>query len=354
MVNKRSILYGIQGTGQGHLVESLPIIRALRLAGHDVTILVSGLRDKVSDHWSVVSPYQLKSGLSFGYRHGRVSLLKTLQTSFVWRTLLDIYSLDMSPYDLVISDYEPISAWAARRAGVPSLGIGHQYAFNYNIPKAYKSSLMDRCIQWVAPCDFQLGTHWDHFGGLIMPPILRPEILTAPVENIIDNQVLVYLNGHLNVDEVVNFLSHYRDYHFCYYTHGRSCAKLPEHIQIKPIHLDNFMQDLFSSAYVLSTAGFSLLSESIHLGKKLLVKPVERQIEQLSNAKCLEEQALGQVMQGWDHHVMQQWLRDAKPSARRFPDVPLLFSQWLESQGAILYCRDLIESLWVKEGTRLL
>ncbi len=36
--------------------------------------------------------------------------------------------------DLVITDFEPISARVARRHRVPAIGIGHQYAFVFRIP----------------------------------------------------------------------------------------------------------------------------------------------------------------------------------------------------------------------------
>ena len=49
-----------------------------------------------------------------------------------WR---DMRALDCRDYDLVISDFEPISAHAARRWGKPSLTISHQASFDWPIPR---------------------------------------------------------------------------------------------------------------------------------------------------------------------------------------------------------------------------
>ena len=48
----------------------------------------------------------------------------------------DVNALDLSRYDMVITDFEPVSAWAARMQNKPCIGIGHQYAFQYAIPVA--------------------------------------------------------------------------------------------------------------------------------------------------------------------------------------------------------------------------
>ena len=36
---------------------------------------------------------------------------------------------DVSDYDLVISDFEPISAWSAKKSRITSVGFGNQYSF---------------------------------------------------------------------------------------------------------------------------------------------------------------------------------------------------------------------------------
>ena len=49
----------------------------------------------------------------------------------------DIRQLDLTGYQLVLSDFEPVTAWAARRQGLDSLGISHQAAFFWPIPRRF-------------------------------------------------------------------------------------------------------------------------------------------------------------------------------------------------------------------------
>ena len=66
------------------------------------------------------------------------------------------------------------------------------------------------------------------------------------------------------------------------------------HIQINPLSHSEFHAHLLDAEGVISNAGFELASECLHLGKKLLVKPLAGQFEQLSNALAL--QAMSRAM----------------------------------------------------------
>ena len=52
-------------------------------------------------------------------------------------------------------------------------------------------------------------------------------------------------------------------------------------------------------------AGFELAGESLQLGKKLLVKPLKGQFEQLSNALALEKLQLARIMRRLDRKAVQ-------------------------------------------------
>ena len=41
----------------------------------------------------------------------------------------EVKQLDLSSYDLVLNDFEPVTAWAAKQQNKPSIGISHQNAF---------------------------------------------------------------------------------------------------------------------------------------------------------------------------------------------------------------------------------
>ena len=52
------------------------------------------------------------------------------------RFLRDARELDLTGYDLVVSDYEPVVSRAGRKQGRRVIGIGHQYAFGPDTPTA--------------------------------------------------------------------------------------------------------------------------------------------------------------------------------------------------------------------------
>lgn len=78
-------------------------------------VLLSG--PPPAPHWlaRIGPPRDSRAGLSFATRQGRIAYLATVRESRPLRFLKDTLSLDTRPYDLVVSDYEPVTAWAARR-----------------------------------------------------------------------------------------------------------------------------------------------------------------------------------------------------------------------------------------------
>ena len=101
------ILYAIQGTGNGHLSRARDIIPILQQKG-EVDILVSGIQADVS------LPYPVKytfKGLSFIFgKKGGVDLLATYKKSNLKQLFKEINSLPLEEYDLIINDFEPVSA----------------------------------------------------------------------------------------------------------------------------------------------------------------------------------------------------------------------------------------------------
>jgi uncharacterized protein (TIGR00661 family) len=61
--------------------------------------------------------------------------------------------------------------------------------------------------------------------------------------------------------------------------------------------LDGFLADLISAQAIIANAGFSLVTEALHLGKPYLAVPVEHQFEQVFNAYWLKKMEYGTF---WD------------------------------------------------------
>ena len=88
---------------------------------------------------------------------GRVDPWKTISQNSPIQAYRDIKQLDLSQYDLVLNDFEPITAWAAKQQRIKSISISHQAAFQYHVPQSGKG-LTDRLImKYFAPCEISLG-----------------------------------------------------------------------------------------------------------------------------------------------------------------------------------------------------
>jgi uncharacterized protein (TIGR00661 family) len=57
--------------------------------------------------------------------------------------------------------------------------------------------------------------------------------------------------------------------------------------------MDTFLEHLTSARAVIANAGFSLLTEALHLGKPCLAIPIKHQFEQIFNAYWLDRMGYG-------------------------------------------------------------
>jgi uncharacterized protein (TIGR00661 family) len=196
------ILYGIQGTGNGHITRARALVVELRRAGIHVECLFSG-RDK-NDYFDMEvfgDNSRYFTGLSLITEKGHLQTFKTLQQNNFIKFVSDVKQLNIDSYDAVISDFEPISAWAAKIKGKPSIGISHQCAFLYDVPKAQGHYFSKQLMRYFAPTAINIGLHWHHFNQSILPPIIG----SYQIKPTIKNKIVVYM-GFEALNDIVHFL----------------------------------------------------------------------------------------------------------------------------------------------------
>lgn len=339
------ILYGVQGTGNGHVTRARAMAAELKLAGVEVDYLFSGRsRDKLFD-MEAFGDFQHREGLTFAARNGRIHALDTLRGIKPLQLIEDVKRLDLEGYDLILSDYEPVTAWAGKLRKKPVVALGHQYAFRYPIPQ-YRGSVGQRSVmRYFAPASTFLGFHWHHFNQPILPPI-------APVGShgvSFDRQhILIYLPFE-SVAAITSLLGPFGDYRFSIYHPDVDQGSLPPHYRAnmhwhKPAR-DSFQQDLHRCAGVICNAGFELASEALQLGKKLLVKPVDGQPEQYSNAMALDLLGYGHTMPDLNSDKVAKWLATGCGTRIVYPNVAAAICTWLTA-GATGSISDMAKSLW--------
>lgn len=334
------ILYGVQATGNGHITRARALLPALQTVGAEVDMLFSGRSVERLFNMEAFGSFLHREGLTFVTEAGRVRPWQTLLNSHPRLLLNDIRELSLDGYDLVLTDFEPVTAWAARRAGVPSVGIAHQYAFLHTIPGTGFSPWLKSSMRLFAPVDEAVGLHWHHFNAPILPPMIEPVRECLCQE---EGKVLVYLPFEAR-DEIVYWLSGLRDYRFRVYC-DVSQARQIDNVELEPFSRHEFQQDLYSCQGVIANAGFGLCSEAIQAGKNLLVKPLRGQVEQLSNALVLEQMGLASVMRRWHLEQIQDWLQQSAGKPLPWPDVAGTLARWLITERQVPLAH-LVRELW--------
>lgn len=337
------IFYGVQGTGNGHITRARAIARKLNERKVDVTWLFTGRNRDQFFEMEPFGDWLWRRGLTFATEHGNIDYLRTLWGNNPLKFLTDIRQLDLSGYDLVVTDFEPVTAWAARLQGIPTVGIGHQYAFGHAIPVAGRDYLGLKILEYFAPATVGLGVHWHHFNGPILPPIIETR---APQSEAKPGKLIVYLPFEA-IEDIVRILAPFSAFEFHVYNPGGAMAGDPRypHISVKGLSRQGFQEDFADCEGVLCNAGFELPSESLHMGKKLLVKPLHGQIEQLSNALALDQLQLADVMHELDPTTIERWLSKESRHLIRFPDTAEAVVDWLlKGHGPVE--DDWIASVW--------
>jgi uncharacterized protein (TIGR00661 family) len=321
------ILYGVQATGNGHISRSREVIRHLKELDHEVHVILSGRDPARLWEMEIFEPYDTFRGLTFISRRGKVRIMRTALQLNLFQFYRDIWSYDTTGYDVVVTDFEPVAARIAGRNKIPSIGVGHQYAFLHEIPVKKADPFSMWVVRNFAPTDFAVGLHWHHFTKPILPPII-PTYLKNSVK-IRENKILVYLPFE-TLEDIESLLKPLRSHQFFIYCDIYQ-AMDETNLHLRPFSRAGFLEDLKDCNGVISNAGFELISEALYLGKKVLVKPLAGQMEQASNAFVISELKLGMVMKKLDPGDVEQFIAAPSVAPMRYPDVALMVAEWIES-----------------------
>lgn len=278
------VLYAIQGTGNGHLSRAEDIVPHLRKRCQ-VDILVSGTQSQLTPSFSI--DYQLR-GMSFmSSKKGKVDIIKTAVNTNVFKFFREISQFPAKKYDLIISDFEPISAWSAKYHGVKSVELSHQAAVSHpNSPKPIdKNRIGNFILGNYCPSPHKYGFHFESYASSIFTPVIRENIRKLESEN--RGHYIVYLPAYHD-DFIVQTLMNFQvEWHV--FSKYATCRYRVNNVWVNPIDADNFTDSLRTSEGVLCGAGFELPAEALFLNKKLMVIPMMGQYEQLCNAESLKK-----------------------------------------------------------------
>jgi uncharacterized protein (TIGR00661 family) len=297
------IIYGVSGQGFGHSTRSKEILSYLKNKGHEVLVFTYGqalfFLDTEFDVYEV-------PGLGLDYKNNKLVYWRTIyknvqqlaKQSKNWTKILDKFR-GFNP-DIVITDFEPLTASLAKLQRVPLVSIDNQHQLTNTkviIDSRYKKDLLaDKFIikSMVWGAKYYLITSFfetkvrrkDTF---LFPPVVRQEVKDLKVKT--DDYILVYQNSDFNgLVEVLRSV----DAKFVIF--GLNKEKVEGNVEFKDYSTDQWLKYLANCRAIIGTAGLSLISEALYLKKPYLTVPIKKQVEQMINAKYLTEMGYGKSM----------------------------------------------------------
>jgi len=312
------ILYGVQATGNGHTARAKEIITELKKHA-EVDILVSGPGAGIDIGYPIK---YVKEGIRLGYDKGHIDIFKSFKTVRLSNLLKDIYELDLSKYDLIISDFEPITAWAAKIQGKKSLGIARQYSFiNTKLRKELPfNPLFDFVINFFALCDKTISLNYKSYDENMYTPIIKKLIRDSVVTE--NNHITVYIWDQKSW-EMIRTFKKFKHITWHIFSKKVKRERIKGNVIIKNSKEEDFVKSMASSIGVITGAGFTATSEALYLGKKLMVIPQKGNLEQEANAIQLEKMGIKSIKK-IDRHFkkeIQDWLDNYYPVKINYPEV---------------------------------
>lgn len=295
------ILYGVSGAGLGHSSRAKEIISFLERNHHEVLVFTYGeaypvLKKHFHTHEIQGIPLHFKKGelvFTKTFYHGAKAIINNLLNSNKIRKKLS----EFKP-EICISDMEPLVSLISHIYNLPLISLNNQHrlvTLDFDIPREYRGGSL--IAKTATVLSAPLANKYVVLSFIkekrkredmhIVGPVLRKEILKLKPRK--DNFVVVY-QAHLT-QSLIEALSKIKE-KFIVYTYTDQKPK-SSNIKIKKIS-KSFIKDLAKAKAVIGTAGFSLISESLHLKKPYFAMPLKNQFEQTINALFLRKENLGE------------------------------------------------------------
>lgn len=290
------IYYGLCGEGHGHASRCLSVADMFPNEEFHVFTYKTGY-DFISGCISQSSNIKLHKirGFGFKYKNGSVvgctNPIKSL--SILKDNHKEFKRYFSDKVDLVITDWEFSISRFAQKYASPCISIDNQHKFkfgNFNnlnldfanklqlgLSKALCPIVVPYCNDYII-CTFS-NADYEKYDNVYWCPIIPGEDLEKNKNSVINEGITL---GYFLQDmfERVRHLV------------PKDCVLYSERpiegFKYRPLNRRNFVQDLIRCDKVMCTAGNTLISEALYLGKKIEVFPIKNHFEQSFNKMCLD------------------------------------------------------------------
>jgi uncharacterized protein (TIGR00661 family) len=317
------IIYAVAGEGFGHSSRSHLIGQRFLDTGHDVMFAGS---QKSLLYLKQYFGERVKEvfGLSFAFEGERIDKSETLKRNLLKlpeanRQNDELFNKHFKQFqpELVISDFEPFSAWWAWRKNVPFISIDHEHMLTLcklehptkNWFSRLTAGIVTEChyvgaASYIVINFFKTPLRID--SAVLAPPIIRPVISElAPTAG---EHILLYSTTGTGQDHLRETLGKFSGQTFIIYGFNEDIER--DNCIFKKRSTKGFLADLAAARGVIASAGFSLLSECMYLKKKMLLLPVAGQYEQIINGQYIEKLGLGISSEQLDPAVIARFLKE--------------------------------------------
>ena len=324
------ILYAVQGTGNGHITRAMAIVPALKKYA-TVDVLISGFS------YNLDLPFKVKykfKGMSFCFgKKGGIDYLQTYRKNKVNRFLGEIKQLDLKEYDFVISDFEPVSCWAAIKQKKVCIGLSNQASiFTEHVPLPKSLDIAGKFVlKHYAPAQINFGIHYQQYNDKIFTPVISEEVRKLKTLN--EGFYLVYLPAY-DIEKIRSVFREFDKERFVIFSDVKEKTEKKNMI-IYPLNRAAFLKQLARCYGVITAAGFSTTSEALFLDKKLLVIPQKNQFEQKCNALALKKMGVTIVKKLKKKNIpdMLAWMNEPKTVKVDYADNVEMIAQQVIKAG---------------------
>lgn len=303
------IFYAVQATGNGHISRAMELLPHLQNYG-DVDIFLSGNNSNLA----LDAPIKYRSkGLSLYYNcNGGLDFWKLFREYQPLRLKQEIRDLPIENYDLVINDFEHITAAACAKKKIRSVNFGHHASFqSAHTPRPLiKSSPGEWILKNYAKAHRYIGLHFKAYDDFIFTPVIKKDILEAvPADN---GHITVYLPSYCK-PQLTALLKHFTDTRFEVFSFQTKEPETISNIRFLPVNRSLFNQSLIYCSGIITGGGFETPAEAIHLGKKIMSVPIRNQYEQQCNAAALKQLGITTLNSIVDfENQFHKWMNEGK------------------------------------------
>jgi len=277
------IYYAIQATGNGHISRAIQLMPYLERFG-TVDVLLSGANATLD------APLPIKyrsKGLSLFYSQcGGLNYKKMWSENSIFRATREAKQLPLEQYNIILNDFDFITAKACSIKGLSSVQFGHQASFmSAHTPRPSEKSVMGELIlKKYAPATHYVGLHFQKYDDFIYPAVIKDVFRHGDVTN--KGHITVYL-GAYQQHCIEHHLQSLPFVNFHWFLHGIKQVERKGNITYFPIDNELFNGSLMRCEGIITGGGFETPAEALYMGKRLMSIPIRGQYEQRCNAAAL-------------------------------------------------------------------